>query len=505
MTAEAAQAVAAPDLTAAPPAFGVAQAKFRPPEVSAVAQPRKRTGWAFGPRFFLLLGVGLIAVGPAFWSTRYLWAMPAWDLLVLALWFWDLRQLPRSGQIEVHRTWPAAVAHGCVQTVTLTVIHSGSRAAQLQLVDEVAPELRLEPPSGVLEIHQGTAKFAYRIRPRRRGDITMGCVYLTCQSPLRLAERWLLADLRQTVRVLPNLEAARLHSLYLLRGRSLDQDRRRTRRPGQGREVESLRDYRNGDDYRDICWSATARRLKPVTRTWQIERNQTVWIVLDTGRLLRARAADQAGDPAEHIIDGSEGGREGAAVPPLERTRLDYSVDAALTLAQVALHSGDQVGLLAYGRGISARVLPGRGTAQMQTIIQQLSLVQPEALEADHLLACARLQQMQQRRSLIVWVTDLAETAMTPEVIEAAARLQGRHLVLFVAMGQTELMRLAQQRPDTVEAMYRITAAQEILLRREQLLGSLSASGVLALQTAPSGLSTLLLNQYLELKEGGRI
>lgn len=501
MATEAAAAIEADKLTIAQGFQTTLEAGFHPAEVSAVAQARQPLGRAFGSRFFLLLGIGLIAVGPAFWNTRYLWAMPAWDLLVLGLWLWDFHQLPQPEQIEIRRSWPAAVAHGCVQTVTLTVVNSSGHTARLQVIDEVAPDLRLEPPSGGLELRQGTATFAYRIRPRRRGDVEMGCVYLTCQSPLRLGERWMRADLRQTVRVLPNLEAARLHSLYLLRGRVLDRERRRMHRMGQGRELESLRDYRSGDEYRDICWSATARRLKPVTRTWQTERNQSVWIVLDTGRLMRARAVDDTSDSTFGLIEGGED----AAVPPIERTRLDYSVDAALALAQVALHSGDQVGLLAYGRGISARVLPGRGTAQMQTIIQQLALVQPEALEADHQFACARLQQMQQRRSLIVWITDLAETAMTPEVIEAAACLQGRHLVLFVTLGQTELMRLARQRPETVEAMYHVTAAQEILLRREQLLGRLSSSGVLALQTSPSGLSTLLINQYLELKERGTL
>lgn len=501
MAAEAIPAVEVAEMSVAQGFGAASEAKFRPCEVSATAEPRKRMGWAFGPRFFLLLGVGLVAVGPAFWNAHFLWAMPAWDLLVLGLWLWDLLRLPAAQQIETRRSWPAAVTHGCVQTVTLTVTNASGRAVRLRLIDEAAPELRLEPATGAVEMGRGAATFAYRIRPRRRGDVEMGGVALTCQSPLRLAERWMHADLRQTVRVLPNLEAARLHSLYLLRGRSLHQERRRVHRIGRGRELESLRDYRSGDEYRDICWTATARRLKPVTRTWQMERNQTVWMVLDTGRLLRARAVDEAGEPTDRLLDGGED----AAVPPIERTRLDDSVDAALTLAQVALHSGDQVGLLAYGRGLSARVLPGRGVTQMQAIIQQLSLVQPEALEADHLFACARLQQMQRRRSLIVWITDLAETAMTPEVIEAAARLQGRHLVLFVAMGQTELMRLAQQRPETVEAMYRVTAAQEILLRREQLLGQLASTGVLALQTAPSGLSTLLLHQYLELKERGKL
>ena len=473
------------------------EGSLRPEPVCARATARGRLGVAFGQRTFLLLGIGLIAVGPAFWNPRYLWAMVLWDLLVLALWTLDLARLPAARDIELRRDWSSAAAHGCVQELKLTLLNHGRQPMEVRLLDEVAPELRLQPPSGRLSVErQSWAEFRYRIRPTRRGDIRMGQVYLTCQSRLRLAERWLRAGLGQTVRVLPNLEAARLHSLYLLRGRGLQQERRRVRRPGQGREFDRLREYRPGDEFRDICWSATARRLKPVTRTWQLERNQPVWIVLDTGRLLRARAVKEAGEPTGRLFaEGDD------AVPPPERTRLDYAVDAALALAQVALHSGDQVGLLAYGRDIRARILPGRGPAHLRQLIDQLSLLQPEPIEADHLLATGRLLQMQKRRSLVVWITDMAETAMTPEVIEGAAHLRKHHLVLFVALGQTELMRLAAERPAGVEQMYRITAAQEILLRREQLLARLAGTGVLALQTTPGGLSTLLLSQYLDLKE----
>ena len=37
-------------------------------------------------------------------------------------------------------------------------------------------------------------------------------------------------------------------------------------------EFEYLRDFREGDEFRDICWTATARRGKPVTRVHRAER-----------------------------------------------------------------------------------------------------------------------------------------------------------------------------------------------------------------------------------------
>ena len=108
---------------------------------------------------------------------------------------------------------------------------------------------------------------------------------------------------------------------------------------------------------------------------------------------------------------------------------------------------------------------------------------------------------MQKRRSLIVWITDFAETATIPEVIEYAMQMTPRHLVIFAAMSQPELSALASAVPSSVDDMYRHAAALEISQRRQSLLRRLRQRGVLAFEWMPWGLSTFLVNQYLEVKE----
>ena len=217
---------------------------------------------------------------------------------------------------------------------------------------------------------------------RVRGDTGMGDAYVRYQSPLRLAERWTRAALTQAVRVYPNLAEAKRHTIYLVRSRQIEMEKRYTRTKGIGREFESLRDYRPGDEFRNICWSATARRGKLVTKTFQVERSQTVWLVVDCGRLMRTRVAGLS--------------------------KLDYAVNATLCLAEVALYSGDRVGLLAYGRGLQQRILPGRGSVHLRQLMERLVDVREETPEADHLRAVSTLLSTQKRRSLVVWLTDLA-------------------------------------------------------------------------------------------------
>jgi uncharacterized protein (DUF58 family) len=134
-------------------------------------------------------------------------------------------------------------------------------------------------------------------------------------------------------------------------------------------------------------------------------------------------------------------------------------------------------------------------------IVEALAQVHGEPYEADHLRAADALLAVQKRRSLIVWLTDLAETPATPEVIEGALQMTPRHLVLFGVMGQPELAQLAQAWPENETQMYRHVAALELTHRRELLLRRLRQQGVLALEFEPGGLATALVNQYLEIKE----
>jgi len=281
------------------------------------------------------------------------------------------------------------------------------------------------------------------------------------------------------VRIYPNLDEAKRHTIYLLRSRQIAMEKRHARVRGIGREFESLREYQQGDEYRDICWTAAARRGKLVTRLYQIERSQMVWIVVDCGRLMRARVG--------------------------EFSKLDHAVNSALSLAQVALYSGDRVGFVAYGRGIRHQLPAAKGRAHLRQLIERLALVHEEGAEADHLQMAGRLLSDQKRRSLIVWLTDLAETSMTPEVIEAASMMMPRHLVLFVVVGQPDLAQLAARTPKDESEMYEVAAAQEVVHRRELLLARLRERGALALEVTTGAVSPVLVNAYLQIKERNQL
>jgi uncharacterized protein (DUF58 family) len=405
-----------------------------------------------------------------------------WDGIVLAAWLWDLLRLPRPEQLQVRRIWEKRPCLGVPGNVVVEVRNGGKISIHARIVDETPTQLRAEPPDLDLRVKAGaTAEARYAVMPAERGDTRLGRIFLRFQSPLGLAERWAVAETQQTVRVLPNLEQARRQTLYLVRSRQVELEKRRRRQRGIGREFDSLREYREGDELRDISWTATARRRHLITRVFQMERSQNVWLVLDAGRLLRAHVREPGNAP--------------------RFSKLDYAVNAALSLAQVALYCGDRVGLLAYGRRIQQNLSAGRGAHHVRAIVESLAQVRAEALESDHGRAVRALLNAQKRRSLVVWITDFAETATIPEVIEYAMHLTPRHLVVFAAMGQPDLKTLADTIPTVTAEMYRHGAALEISQRRDILMRGLRQRGVLALELMPGMLASSLVTQYLDIKE----
>ncbi len=447
-----------------------------PAAVSGRTRRTRRFAFGFARRFFFLLLIGLLWLIPAFWNRIFLVSVLAWDALVLLAWAADLLTLPRPEQLTVERRWLSAPALSCRGEVEIAVRNDGRVGIRAAVTDDVPVELRIEPATvRVAARARLEGRGRYDFLPRRRGDMRIGKAFLRYQSALELAERWSVAEIITPVRVYPNLEQAKRQTIYLTRARQIELEKRLLRQRGMGREFESLREYREGDEFRDICWTASARRGKLVTKLHQMERSQAVWLVLDCGRLMRARIG--------------------------ELSKLDYAVDAALCLAQLAMYSGDKVGLLAYGRQLKHRVGVGRGPAHMRTLLEQLAVAQEEVSEADHLRAAGAVLGLQKRRGLVIWLTDLAETSMTPEVVEGASQMLSRHLLLFAVIAQPDLTAMAIRRPKNSEEMFESMAALDMVQRRELLLARLRERGALAMEVPPHALSTALLNHYLMIKE----
>ena len=446
--------------------------------------------------------------------------MVAWDALVLLLAILDAAMLSAPAKITVERRFESSPVLGERTEITIEVTQESNQILEMRVTDALDPALDAMPAAKrVLAYPRDTARVMIECTPNARGDVALGEVFLRYRGTLKLAERWASVDLRQNIRVYPRMERSPEDTqLYLLRIRQIALQKRRLRLRGPGREFESLREYQSGDEVRNIAWPATARRGKLITREFTTERSQQVWIVLDAGRLSRtafevrrkANPGPRSGTWGTQDAGNRRSATGGTWVNTvrdedfvLTLTQLDQASGAAVALAQAVMQAGDKAALLVYGRGIQQQLLPASGAGHLRQFVDSLSQVKAEASEANHLSAAARLKHLQRRRGLILWITELADSARRPEVVDAAVDLARRHLVLLVVLGHPELRELAERKPDNVEQMFVSTAATEILERRREILARLRAQGVLVVETTPGTVKADAINEYLEVKARG--
>ncbi|HUY82856.1 MAG TPA: DUF58 domain-containing protein [Acidobacteriaceae bacterium] len=475
-----------------------------PPPQKAAASP-SRFGFALTTRALLLLTVGCLLALPGFLRPHWAWVgiMAAWDALMVMLVIVDAALLPSPAKIQVERRFLNSPVLGEPTEIELEILQNSNQILDIRISDALHPALAPMPLAGrVRAFPRDPVRVNLKCIPNTRGDVRLGKVYLRYRGVLGLAERWAAADISGEIRVFPPMERSpESTQLYLLRIRQIALQKRRLRLRGVGREFESLREYQRGDEVRNIAWPATARRGKLITREFTTERSQQVWIVLDAGRLSRTAFSlrRKAGERVRQSI-GDTFGEEDLV---LSLTQLDQSTGAAVALAQTVMQAGDKAGLLVYGQSIQQQLLPAGGTGHLRQFVDALSLVRAERSEANHLRAAARLKHLQRRRGLILWITELADSARRPEVVDAVIDLSRRHLVLLVVLRNPELDSVAAQQPANVAQMYMATASEEIIERRRTLLAQLRAHGVLVVETSAGCVKADAINQYLDVKARG--
>jgi len=381
--------------------------------------------------------------------------------------------------VKISREFGGRFAMGADTEVRLNIQNASNRSLALVVKDEYPPQMSL---SGEREARmnvdaQTTATLIYGVKPARRGRFEFGQTALRFRSRFRLV--WCQMNVAEpaTVKVYPNIRRAREAELKALGARSLVSAHRRTSWRGEGREFESMRDYVRGDELRHISWTATARRGKLTTRQYQIERDQTILIALDAGRLMTARIEQE--------------------------TKLDSAVHATLALFSAAGRAGDNAGLVVFGRRIKSYLPPGRGRDHIEAALEALHAVEPEMIEPSYPHAFEFIAANSKRRSLIVLLTDLVDEEGSKELLTSLHILRPRHLPLVVTIADRDLKAVVRKSPDSVRDLFTQSVAEEIIYHREAALRWVESVGGLALDVTAAALAPALLETYLRVKERG--
>lgn len=414
---------------------------------------------------WLALGLGCVWLGLAAWD--------AWR---------SLRALKRA-QMQVHRHLPRAMAHGAPHRVQLSCQHQGPEAWQVSLFDGVDPDLDTTGLPISADVRQGVALQArYRVVPQRRGTVSFTPAWLRVRS---LGGWWEFkgrggAD--TSLQVFPNFaEVARY--VWLAGDRRLSEiGIKQYASRGQGTDFHQLADYTRGDPVRHVDWKASLRRRKPVVRQYQDERDQTVMVLLDAGRRMRAL---EPGAPGSHF---------------------DQTLNATMLLAWVALKEGDQVGVLTFGQeeGGQRYIAPRKGLSSLNTLMAQLHDLEPGDTASDYLAAAKSLMAVQQRRALVIIITDFRDDDL-PDLEPALSLLRSKHLVLLASLRERVTEEVAQQALTDTTTAAEVAAAHWQAQRREAAFKRLLARNHLMVDALPEQLAVAVVNRYHAIKRSHRL
>ena len=251
--------------------------------------------------------------------------------------------------------------------------------------------------------HGEQFQVSWPIAPSQRGSYAVTEARLETSSAMGL---WSIRDrkpVQSEFRVYPDLLTDKKAAASLLLNRT-QAGVHVQRQVGKGREFEKLREYVPGDTYDDIHWRATARHGRPVTKVYQVERTQEVYVVLDCSRL-SGRVAR-----SELVIE--------------------QYVTASLLLGLSIEKEGDLFGVIAFDERVQRMVRAAAGRAHFGTCREALYTLAATRASPDFRELSQFIRTRLRKRALLVILTDLDDAAIAEEFERNVSLLRQHHLVV---------------------------------------------------------------------------
>ncbi|MTW13567.1 DUF58 domain-containing protein [Pseudoduganella eburnea] len=427
--------------------------------------------------FHALLGLTALGVPASVWPQLQLpWQVLGGALLLAA--GADALLARRRPALRAERQLAGVLPVGAWHDVRLTVHNEGAAPLQLDVFDDYPAGWELEGMPHATRLAPGAfSTIAYRVRPLERGDGEFGTPWLRIAGPLGLWQATHRIGPQQTAKVFPDVARLLGQALRATDRQAPTAGSLVKRQRGEGTDFRQLREYRRGDSLRSIDWKATARHRKPISREYQLERDQQVVFLLDTGRRMLARDGDTS--------------------------HFDHALYAVLTLAFVAGKQGDAVGLMSFG--VDNRWLPpAKGRIGLDRTLAGVYDLQPGEAAPDYLRAANDLLNRLGRRAFVVLVTNVRDEDDVA-LRQAVDLLSSRHLVMCASLRERALDAASTAPVNGFDDALRLAASEHYLQQRQEAIRRLGLRAGHLVDVAPEQLASALLNRYLDIKESGAL
>lgn len=168
---------------------------------------------------------------------------------------------------------------------------------------------------------------------------------------------------------------------------------------GRGMSFSEVREYRAGDDVRDIDWNVTARSSKPHIKIYEEERELTMMLLVD--------------------VSGSR--MFGTA----ERMKKNVITEIAAVLAFSAAQNNDKVGCIFFSDKVEKFIPPKKGKSHILMIIRELISFDPESSRTAISEAVRYLTNVNKKRCTTFILSDFMNSPRDKTALEDALKIAG--------------------------------------------------------------------------------
>jgi uncharacterized protein (DUF58 family) len=391
----------------------------------------------------------------------------------------------RRAPLTLTRQLPHAFAVGAPVKVRVTLDNPGPARRRGRYFELADPSLEMPAMPLAFAIPAGEREtLEFELTPTARGLKSFAGGQVMLRSNLGLLDLNLTVGPNEARRVFPDFKRQAAFAWLASDRRLATLGIKNVRRRGQGTDFDQLSEYRPGDPIRHIDWKATVKYGRPITRSFQDDRDQLVMFMLDCGRRMRA--------------DDTQAG--------IGTTHFDQSLDALMLLTFVALGNGDAVGAATFGAPSGREKLfpPRKGQTTLNALMAELGDAEPSTAFSDYMVAATGLLARQRKRCLVVMITNCRDEDSV-ELKAALELLRTRHIVILANLREQIVGRIAAQPLSAPESVFEVAAALEYEQRRRDMLKRLALAGAVLVDCEPRALGVELVNRYTVLKRTGAL
>lgn len=232
---------------------------------------------------------------------------------------------------------------------------------------------------------------------------------------------------------------------------------------GSGMQFKEFRNYVYGDDVRHISWNVSARTQEPVIKTFEEERERTLFLIVDVSASLRRG--------------------------PWARRKAETLAEIAATLAVSASEAKDKLGLMLFSDKVEAIIPPAKGRTHLLRVIRDVLAFEPQGKKTAPDLALRQLDRILTKHSIVFFLSDmevlpdervLRQTCMNHELVAVHVE-HPQEWELPASVGFLEIQTAELGRPVTVDASsnsFRQYLRAHGQSRRDQVDARFSKTGV---------------------------